>query len=143
MNELAVSHGDQRVVLHPGQVAYVGRRDSSAVVVTDERVSREHIRLSWGAQGWLLENVGRSGTYMQGEQVTQIYLTQPVEARLAVPDGPLVRFEPVTAARPAAPGPAQPAPGPAQPASAATPVAAVAFAGQPSPHNLQIPRFSC
>jgi RsiW-degrading membrane proteinase PrsW (M82 family) len=108
MSDLAVSHGDQRVVLRPGQVAYVGRRDSSAVVVTDERVSREHIRLSWGARGWLLENVGRSGTYVQGEQVTRIYLAHPVEARLAVPDGPLVRFEPVTAAQPAFPG--QPAP---------------------------------
>jgi RsiW-degrading membrane proteinase PrsW (M82 family) len=108
MSDLAVSHGDQRVVLRPGQVAYVGRRDSSAVVVTDERVSREHIRLSWGARGWLLENVGRSGTYVQGEQVTRIYLAHPVEARLAVPDGPLVRFEPVTAAQPAFPG--QPSP---------------------------------
>jgi RsiW-degrading membrane proteinase PrsW (M82 family) len=134
MNELAVSHGDQRVVLQPGQVAYVGRRDSSAVVVTDERVSREHIRLSWGAQGWLLENVGRSGTYVQGEQVTHIYLAYPVEARLAVPDGPLVRFEPVTAAQPAAAGPAQPAAfGPGQPVASPVPVAAVAFPGQPSP----------
>ena len=101
MNELVVSHGDQRVVLQPGQAAYIGRRDSSAVVVTDERVSREHIRLSWGAQGWLLENVGRSGTYLQGQLVTQDHLTYPAEARLAVPDGPLVRFEPVTAGQPA------------------------------------------
>jgi RsiW-degrading membrane proteinase PrsW (M82 family) len=126
MNELAVSHGDQRVVLQPGQVAYVGRRDSSAVVVTDERVSREHIRLSWGAQGWLLENVGRSGSYVQGEQVTQIYLAHPVEVRLAVPDGPLVRFEPVAAAQPAAFGPGQPVVSPA-------PVAAVAFPRQSPP----------
>jgi RsiW-degrading membrane proteinase PrsW (M82 family) len=132
MSELAVSHGGQRVVLQRGQVAYVGRRDSSVVVVTDERVSREHIRLSWGAQGWLLENVGRSGTYVQGQQVTQLYLAHPVEARLAVPDGPLVRFEPVTAAQPAARGPAQPATGrTGQPA--AVPEAAVAFPGQPSP----------
>jgi RsiW-degrading membrane proteinase PrsW (M82 family) len=124
MSELSVSHGGQRVVLQPGQVAYVGRRDSSAVVVTDERVSREHIRLSWGARGWLLENVGRSGTYVQGEQVAQIYLAHPVEARLAVPDGPLVRFEPVSAAQAAAAGPARP------PASAAPPAA---FTGQPPP----------
>jgi RsiW-degrading membrane proteinase PrsW (M82 family) len=112
MSELAVSHGDQRVVLRPGQVAYVGRRDGSAVVVTDERVSREHIRLSWGARGWLLENVGRSGTYVAGEQVNRIYLAHPVEARLAVPDGPLVRFEPVTAAQPAYSGQQSPVPQP-------------------------------
>ncbi|HEY6275423.1 MAG TPA: PrsW family glutamic-type intramembrane protease [Streptosporangiaceae bacterium] len=155
MNELTVSHGDQRVVLQPGQVAYVGRRDGSAVVVTDERVSREHIRLSWGAQGWLLENVGRSGTYVQGEPVTQLYLAQPVEARLAMPDGPLVRFEPVTAAagpaaaaQPATPVAAQPVSpdGGAYPAAPAAPAGAAhpappdgpaaqvpaAFAGQPA-----------
>jgi RsiW-degrading membrane proteinase PrsW (M82 family) len=130
MNELAVSHGGQRVVLQPGQVAYIGRRDTSAVVVADERVSREHIRLSWGAQGWLLENVSRSGTYVQGEPVTQIYLAQPVEARLAVPDGPLVRFEPITAVQPAAPaGPAQPASPAVPPAPAAQPAATPAPAG--------------
>ena len=67
MNELVVRHGDQRAVLQPGQVAYVGRRDDSVVVVTDPRVSREHVRLSWGGQGWVLENVGRSGTFVFGQ----------------------------------------------------------------------------
>jgi RsiW-degrading membrane proteinase PrsW (M82 family) len=98
MNELVVRHGDQRAVLQPGQVAYVGRRDDSVVVVTDPRVSREHVRLSWGGQGWVLENVGRSGTFVSGQQVTQYQLGRPVEARLAVPDGPAVRFEPAPAA---------------------------------------------
>ena len=92
MNELVVSHGDQRAVLQPGQVGYVGRRDDSVVVVTDPRVSREHIRLSWGGQGWVLENVGRSGTFVSGQPVAQYPLGRPVEARLAVPDGPAVRF---------------------------------------------------
>ena len=98
MNELVVRHGDQRAVLQPGQVAYVGRRDDSVVVVTDPRVSREHVRLSWGGQGWVLENVGRSGTFVSGQQVTQYQLGRPVEARLAVPDGPAVHFEPAPAA---------------------------------------------
>ena len=98
MNELVVRHGDQRAVLQAGQVAYVGRRDDSVVVVTDPRVSREHVRLSWGGQGWVLENVGRSGTFVSGQQVTQYQLGRPAEARLAVPDGPAVRFEPAPAA---------------------------------------------
>ncbi|HEY2130290.1 MAG TPA: PrsW family glutamic-type intramembrane protease [Streptosporangiaceae bacterium] len=116
MNELVVRHGDQRAVLHPGQVAYVGRRDDSAVVVTDPRVSREHVRLSWGGQGWVLENVGRSGTFVSGQPVAEYQLGRPVEARLAVPDGPAVRFEPApvstdapaAAVPPAAPAPAAP-----------------------------------
>ncbi len=94
MNELVVSHGDQRAVLQPGQVGYVGRRDDSVVVVTDPRVSREHVRLSCGAQGWVLENVSRSGTFVSGQPVTQYHLARPAEVNLAVPDGPVVRFEP-------------------------------------------------
>ena len=120
MNELVVSHGEQRAVLQPGQVGYVGRRDDSVVVVTDPRVSREHIRLSWGGQGWVLENVGRSGTFVSGQPVAQYPLGRPVEARLAVPDGPAVRFEPAPV-REEAPAPAAAA---AAPPAVARPAAA-------------------
>ena len=122
MNELTVTHGHQRVVLVPGQVAFVGRRAGSAVVVTDERVSREHLRLSWGTGGWLLESVGRSGTFVLGQPVTRCALGQAVEARLAVPDGPVVRFEPAIAPAP----PERPAPeaavSPPSPVPAAEPM---------------------
>ena len=130
MNELVVRHGDQRAVLHPGQVAYVGRRDDSAVVVTDPRVSREHVRLSWGGQGWVLENVGRSGTFVSGQPVAEYQLGRPVEARLAVPDGPAVRFEPapVSADAPAAAVP------PAAPAPAAPPAGVPPEQGGPHGH---------
>jgi RsiW-degrading membrane proteinase PrsW (M82 family) len=128
MNELVVSHGEQRAVLQPGQVGYVGRRDDSVVVVTDPRVSREHVRLSWGGQGWMLENVGRSGTFVSGQPVTQYHLGRPVEARLAVPDGPAVRFEPAPV-REEAPAPAAAA---AAPPAAAPPAAAPPAAPPPA-----------
>ena len=131
MNELTVIHGNQRAVLQPGQVAYVGRRDSSAVVVDDKRVSREHIRLSWGPRGWVLENVGRSGTFVSGQPVTQYLLGQAVEAHLAVPDGPLVRFEPAPVSLAAPAGAAQPAPAPAQPAPAPAPAPPAAAPAPP------------
>jgi RsiW-degrading membrane proteinase PrsW (M82 family) len=119
MNGLVVSHGNQRAVLQPGQVAYVGRRDDSVVVVTDPRVSREHVRLSHGAQGWVLENVGRSGTFVFGQPVAQYSLERAVEARLAVPDGPVVRFEPAPVGEEAPAAPAAPAPAAAAEAAAA------------------------
>jgi RsiW-degrading membrane proteinase PrsW (M82 family) len=131
MNELIISHGDQRVALRPGQVVYIGRRDSSAVVVDDKRVSREHIRVSWGPQGWVLENVGRSGTFISGQPVTQHMLGRAVEARLAVPDGPAVRFEP----GPTAPAGAAAAGPIAQPA--APPAAVQAQPMQPQPAQAQ------
>jgi RsiW-degrading membrane proteinase PrsW (M82 family) len=127
VNELTITSGNQRIVLEPGQAAQVGRRDDSAVRIDDPRVSREHIRLIWADRGpqscWILENVGRAGTYVSGQPVTQLYLTQAVEARLVAPDGPVVRFEPaVPMGQPtnAAPGDAVPmgqpmAGGPGQP----------------------------
>lgn len=134
MNELVVRHGDQRAVLHPGQVAYVGRRDDSAVVVTDPRVSREHVRLSWGGQGWVLENVGRSGTFVSGQPVAEYQLGRPVEARLAVPDGPAVRFEPAPVSADAPAGAVPPAaPAPAAPPAGVPPE-------QGGPHGHAAPR---
>src|ERR1035438_8028658 len=94
VNQLIVTYGNQQVVLQPGQVARIGRREDSALVIGDPRVSREHVRLSWGPQGWILENLGRAGTFAWGQPVTQILLTQPVEAQLAAADGPTVHFEP-------------------------------------------------
>lgn len=139
MNELVVTHGNQRAVLQPGQVGYVGRRDDSAVVVTDPRVSREHVRLTHGAQGWVLENVSRSGTFVFGQPVTEYTLGQPVDARLAVPDGPLVRFEPAPLSEdlPAAPAPAAAAAPPAPPTQPAPPGAAPA--GHAAPHKTSDP----
>jgi RsiW-degrading membrane proteinase PrsW (M82 family) len=130
VNELTVTSGTQRVVLQPGQSAQIGRRDDCDVVVNDPRVSREHIRLSWGPQAcWILENVGRGGTFVSGQPVTQLYLTQAVEARLAAPDGPAVRFEPSVPAGQPAPTANLAAAGFGHPATAVNQAAA---AGQPA-----------
>ena len=96
MNELTITYHNQQVVLRPGQVALIGRREDSTLVVGDQRVSREHVRLSWGPQGWMLENLGRAGTFVSGQPVTQFYLAKPVEVHLAAVDGPTVRVEPNT-----------------------------------------------
>ena len=128
MNELTVVHGNQQITLQPGQFAHIGRRNDNAVVINDPRVSREHIRVSWGPQGgWILENLGQAGTFVSGQPATQLYVTQPVEARLAAPDGPAVFFYPAV---PAAPGPAPAAPQPAF-AGAGAPGAGAAAGQQP------------
>ncbi len=134
MNELTITYGNQHVVLQPGQVANIGRLDESTLVVSDPRVSREHARLSWGPQGWLLESVGRAGTFVFGQPVTQFYLTQPVEIALAAVDGPTVRLEP--AAVPAAYQATErrdqpPAPVPAAAAGPGVPWAGAAYQGGP------------
>jgi len=114
VNELTITYSNQQVVLQPGQVALIGRQEDSTLVVGDPRVSREHVRLSWGPQGWMLENMGRAGTFMFGQPVTHFYLVRPVEVELAAVDGPTVRLDPAAApatyraaamGRPAAPEP--------------------------------------
>ena len=95
MSPLTVTYGNRHVVLQPGQFAHIGRRNDNAVVIEDPRVSRQHIRLSWAPKGvWILENLGQAGTFVSGRPVTQLDLTQPLEARMAAPDGPAVRFQP-------------------------------------------------
>jgi RsiW-degrading membrane proteinase PrsW (M82 family) len=130
VNELTVMSGNQRITLQPGQVAHIGRRDDSALVIDDPRVSRQHVRISWGPQGaWVLENLGRAGTFVSGQPVNQIYLTEPVEARLAAPDGPAVLFQPAVPATRVRGGPV---PAAASPAFAGAGAAgAGAAAGQP------------
>ncbi len=130
MDELTVTYGNQQVTLQPPQYIHIGRRDDNAVVVSDPRVSREHLRVSWAPQGgWMLENLGQAGTYIFGQPVTCVSLAQPVEARLAAPDGPAVFFSPAV---PASPGGYVPASAPPQPAFAGggAPTAGGA-AGQP------------
>ena len=130
MNELTVTYGNQRITLQPGQFAHIGRRNDNAVVIEDPRVSRQHIRLSWAPKGvWILENLGQAGAFVSGRPVTQLDLTYPLEARLAAPDGPAVRFQPTGPAMPVRDGPP---PAAAQPAFAGggTPGAGAA-PGQP------------
>lgn len=129
MDELTIICGNQRVVLQPGQVATIGRRADSTVVVDDPRVSREHLRLSRSPEGWLMENLGRSGTFVLGKPASRLYLADVVEACLATPDGPVVRFEPAAGSGGTA-GTAT------SPATAAVPAAA------PSPTAEAVPRFA-
>ncbi len=104
MNDLVIRHGDQRIVVPPGSGAVVGRGAGSSLRVADPRVSREHLRLTWRANGWVLDSVGSGGTYAGAHRVTTVTLTGPLEVRLAAADGPVVRFEPATTPEPFSPG---------------------------------------
>ena len=98
MNELHVSYEGRQYRFEGGQTVRIGRSTDNDVVVSDPTVSRQHARLAWGADGWVLEGLGRAGTYLAGSLVTRLPLAGPVELSLASPHGPVVRLEP---ARPA------------------------------------------
>lgn len=59
--------------------AVIGRATDCAIVLADDRdVSRRHARLSWGSEGWLLEDLGsRNGTFV-GEFADSRRIDAPV-----------------------------------------------------------------
>lgn len=122
MHQLHVTFEGRRYSFEPGKVVTVGRSADSDVVVSDPTVSRQHIRLAWGRDGWVFEGVGRSGTFTGGQPVTRLVLTGPMQFCLASPQGPVVQMEPVYAPDPPAAGDA----GGAQPAGPAADLAGAA-----------------
>jgi len=98
MNELQVTFGGQSQSFEPGQTVRIGRSTDNDIVVTDPTVSRQHARLTWGPSGWLFENLGLARTFRQGQNVTQVLLSQPTELSLASPQGPVVLIQPPAAA---------------------------------------------
>jgi RsiW-degrading membrane proteinase PrsW (M82 family) len=105
VNELHVTFEGQRYSFPPGKIVAIGRSSDSDVVVSDPTVSRQHLRLTWGMGGWMLECLGRSGTFTAGQPLTRLAVTGPLELSLASPQGPVVAIQP----GPAAPPPPPPA----------------------------------
>ena len=91
--ELRISYRGQQSSYQPGQAVRIGRSPDNDIVVSDPTVSRRHARLSWSTGGWVLEDTGRSGTYLHGSPVRRLVIAQPVDLSLAAPDGPVVRLE--------------------------------------------------
>jgi RsiW-degrading membrane proteinase PrsW (M82 family) len=112
-DDLIIIYGSRRVVLQPGQAGGIGRNDDNVLVVDDPSVSREHLQVSWDSDGWVLENRGRGGTFLDGQVITQpVQLFQLTEVRLAAPDGPAIFLSPGSnpANREAPKNPASPKP---------------------------------
>jgi RsiW-degrading membrane proteinase PrsW (M82 family) len=113
--ELQLSLGGQSHTLRAGQEARIGRAPDNDVVVNDPTVSRQHAMVRQGAAGWEYVKVGSAPTFADGNEITQVSLSQPVDLALGSPDGPLLRLAPATGAAQANPAQGNPAQGaPAQ-----------------------------
>lgn len=87
--------GRELIVDRPVQVT-VGRDAGADVSVSHPRVSRRHLVLRPGSQGWVLEDVGSTnGTFHEGRRVSLLRIDGPVRLRLGGPDdGAELRVEP-------------------------------------------------
>ena len=139
MSELRITFAGQTFTFEPGQTVRIGRSPDNAVIVSDPIVSREHARVSWRPDGWVLDDLGKGRTFVGGISVASVAVQQPLDVHLATPIGPRLRIE---LAEPGAPMPpaGQSAPAAAIPSAGETAVAhstaladLAALAGQPPP----------
>jgi pSer/pThr/pTyr-binding forkhead associated (FHA) protein len=78
--------GRELVVDRPVQVR-VGRDAEADLRVSHPQVSRSHLVLRPGRQGWVLEDVGSTnGTFHDGRRVSLLRIDGPVRLRLGDPD---------------------------------------------------------
>ncbi len=126
--EMHLALDGQAYVFQPGQPVRIGRATDNDVVVGDPAVSRQHAQLAWAQDEWVFQNVGQAPTFLNGQSVTRVAVSQAVELTLGSEHGPVLRLEPSPAPgpqpAPAAEAPPRPTgtrPTPGPPGLAATP----------------------
>ena len=71
----------------------VGRAPGSALVLTDERISKAHLELYATDEGVVVRDIGTTnGSYIGSVRFHQLVLTSDTTLTLGGPDGPKVRF---------------------------------------------------
>ena len=93
MSELRITFAGQTFMFEPGQTVRIGRSPDNAVIVSDPIVSREHARVSWRGDGWVLDDLGKGRTFVGGISVASVAVQQPLDVHLATPIGPRLRIE--------------------------------------------------
>ncbi|CAJ60258.1 MULTISPECIES: FHA domain-containing protein [Frankia] len=96
-------------VLPPDRAHVVGRGRDCDVVLADGRVSRRHLRLEPGADGWLARDISSNGIWVDGSRRVSVPLVGgEIRVHLGAANGPLVvLIPPPPAPRPPVP-PADP-----------------------------------
>ena len=88
MNELRITVAGQAFVFKPGQTVRIGRSPENSVIVPDPIVSRDHARVRWMGDRWVLDDLGKGRTFVGGVPVASVAVQQRLEVHLATPLGP-------------------------------------------------------
>jgi RsiW-degrading membrane proteinase PrsW (M82 family) len=91
--ELNLQIDGQSYVFRPGQLVRIGRAPDNDVLVGEPTVSRQHARMVWADGGWIYESVGNAATWLQGQPVTRLAVTQPVDLTLGSAQGPVLHID--------------------------------------------------
>ncbi len=120
---------------------YIGRDISNDIVINDAEISRKHVRLTFQADQYVMEDLGSTnGTFVDGQRITGPHILtsgnkimmgenvllefsalQDPDATIAVPHMQAVQLPTAESPPPAAPAPQQPAYVPQTPASVEEP----------------------
>ncbi|HKR71403.1 MAG TPA: PrsW family glutamic-type intramembrane protease [Streptosporangiaceae bacterium] len=93
MSDLRVTFAGQAFTFEPGQTVRIGRSPDNAVIVSDPIVSRDHARITWRSDGWVLDDLGKGRTFLGGLPIASVAVQQPLDVHLATPGGPELRIE--------------------------------------------------
>jgi RsiW-degrading membrane proteinase PrsW (M82 family) len=91
--ELHLQVDGQSYVFQPGELVKIGRSPDNDVLVSDPTVSRQHAQLVWADGGWIYESLGHAATWLHGQPVTRVAVTQPADLTLGSAQGPVLRIE--------------------------------------------------
>jgi RsiW-degrading membrane proteinase PrsW (M82 family) len=101
VSDLRITFAGKTFMFEPGQTVRIGRSPENAIVVSDPIVSRDHARIRWQADSWILDDLGKGRTFVGGLPVASVSVQQPLDVHLATPLGPGLRIELACAAEPA------------------------------------------
>ncbi|MHB1595094.1 MAG: FHA domain-containing protein, partial [Streptosporangiaceae bacterium] len=93
MSELMVTFAGQTRTFEPGTEVGIGRSPHNAIVIADPMVSREHAKVTWDGQAWVLDDLGKGRTFVGGMAVGSVPVRAALDVRLVSPLGPAVRIE--------------------------------------------------
>ncbi|WP_181779932.1 FHA domain-containing protein [Pseudonocardia pini] len=83
---LEIVVGGRRLPVPAGRPFVIGRGPEADLDVGHPRASRRHVVVELTAQGWLLTDASRNGTWVDGRRVTSLPLAGPVSVRLGDTD---------------------------------------------------------
>lgn len=64
-------------------VIRIGRSTDNDVILYSAVVSRHHVEIHRGQQGWEIKSLGTNGTYLDGKRITQVPVENGIIIRLA------------------------------------------------------------